>query len=199
MQEVSDKFADVTKEIFTFTTRDLREGEALYQYDGVLSQIANFIQTKDKIPMIRETEPSKPNSATQTDKPSTTAHETADAEAESSKPSSMTKPKAVAKPSGVSSTAQTTATTNDVIKAYLAPAIEKSGNARDPIAGPGRPNPRKHFGFKLSEARNEHDGHNILNAKELREWQCKLVAECAGTSAMSEVAENTNAKLRVCS
>ena len=85
LQEVCDKIADATGEIFTFTTRDLRGGEILYQYDDVPSQIANFIEQKDKIPVMRETEPSKPISPIQTKIPLTAAQATAEVEAESSK------------------------------------------------------------------------------------------------------------------
>ena len=162
--------------MFTFSTRDLQEGEVLFQYEGVPSQLADFVHMEDKIPVIHLLEsPNRKDSATRSPVPSPAVPTTAVAET----------PKPL-------SAAQKTAPANAFIKAYLAPAISKGENARDPTAGPGRPTPGKHFGSRLTEVRKEHDGYNIPNTKELEQWQSEVLSECAENSPLVEVAEYTN-------
>lgn len=161
LQAICNKTSDVSGEMFRFTTRDVQEGEVLFQYDGVPTQLADFVEMRDKIPVIRTLEDPKPNGP-------------------HSPPAGTPNP---------SLTAQKTA--NAFIKAYLAPAIT-SENTRDPTAGPGMPKPQRYYGSRLTEVRKEHDGYNILNNKELRQWQSKVIVECAGNTPIKEVAEDIN-------
>ena len=166
LQTIFDKIPDMTEDMFEFKTRDLEEGEVLYQYEGVPTQLAEFIQIEDKVPVAR------PISSSPADVPTPSPSGT------------------IGNPE--SPTAQTSKKANAFIKTYLGPAIAKGENSRDATAGPGKPDPRRHFGSQLSEVRKEHNQHNILNNKELRAWQSKVIVDCAGNSPLVEVEEKTD-------